>query len=151
LPKQRWFDGSGRPLPEQFHSQRLFLDPGTDASQLVQLNHYALGAAESYVLKCARGRAVHGDDRLGMDYWVDRNFCDVEDRSILNVPSLALRDELHADATLHRLHAAAVIWRKDRFRALMQEEPWRALFGRLLMTPPSRVLDRSALRRMFGP
>jgi hypothetical protein len=22
----------------------------------------------------------------------------------------------------------------------MQEEPWRALFGRLLMTPPSRAL-----------
>ncbi|MCU0828005.1 MAG: glycosyltransferase family 2 protein [Tabrizicola sp.] len=149
LPQQRWFDGSGRALPVQFHTQRLFLDPGTNASQLVQLNHYALGAAESFVLKCARGRAVHSDDRMGMDYWIDRNFNEIEDRSILALQSSGLRDALHADATLQHLHAAAVVWRNERFKSLMREEPWRALYGRLLMAPPSRVLDRAVLRRLL--
>ena len=31
-------------------------------------------------------------------------------------------------------------WRLTRFDELMKEEPFRALFGRLLMTPPSTPL-----------
>ena len=39
------------------------------------------------------------------------------------------------------LHHRAVAWRRARFAELMQAEPWRALFGRLLMTPPSHTLS----------
>ena len=51
------------------------------------------------------------------------------------------RQGLHADPLLGPLHRAAVVWRQARFETLMQQEPWRALFGRLLMTPPSQTLD----------
>jgi hypothetical protein len=138
----RWFDGSGRALPEMAQGGRIFSDFTRPNYGLVQLNHYALGAMESYVVKCDRGRANREASGLDMGYWVERNLCAVEDRSLLALDSRALRAELQADPVLGPLHRAAVRWRKDRFAALMAEEPWRALYGRLLMTPPSLVLDK---------
>jgi hypothetical protein len=150
LASQRWFDGSGGELPPLFHTQRIFADPGRDTTRLAQLNHYALGSAEGFVLKCDRGNSFQNGEPLSMDYWVDRNFCELEDRSILSLPSAALRDELHADPVLQALHQQAVVWRRDRFRALMAEEPWRALYGRLLMAPPTRLLTRAEAEAIRG-
>ncbi|MBA3911802.1 MAG: glycosyl transferase family 2 [Rhodobacter sp.] len=143
MAAQRWFDGSGRRLHAMFHTTRIFTETGRDSHQLVQLNHYALGAMESYVVKCDRGSVFPGVTSLKMDYWVDRNFSDIEDRSILGLSSADLRNALHADPVLGPLHQSAVAWRHDRFRGLMAEEAWRALYGRLLMTPPTRVLSRA--------
>lgn len=135
-----WFDGCGRRLGPQFRNQRLFSDYGQTNYDLVQLNHYPLGAMESYLLKSDRGRAVHDGDKLSMDYWVERNFCAQEDTSVLSLaPSRqAIHNELFKDKTLKKLHESAVKWRHDRFNQLMLEEPNRALFTRLLMTPPTR-------------
>lgn len=139
-----WFDGSGRQLGKGFLNQRIFSDFGQDNFQLVQLNHYPLGAMESYVVKSDRGRAVHRDDKLGMDYWVERNFADEEDTSIAGLAPArsGLQAELMADKTLSDLHQKAVAWRKARFQELMLEEPNRALFTRLLMTPLSRSISK---------
>jgi hypothetical protein len=150
-----WVDGSGRRLGRARTGGRLIAAPGEDTTGLVQLNHYALGAMESYVVKCARGRANREAAGLDMGYWVERNLCDVEDRSadLLAAPRAAWRARLMADPDLARLHAGAVGWRRARFAALMAEEPWRALMGRLMMTPPSRVLtaaEAAAIRR-FAP
>lgn len=136
----RWVDGCGRTLGPQFRNQRLFSDYGQNNYDLVQLNHYPMGAMESYVLKSDRGRAVHGGDKLGMDYWVERNFCSDEDRSVLTLGTKreAIQNELLQDNQLKTLHDSAVQWRKTRFDELMLEEPNRALFSRLLMTPPTR-------------
>jgi hypothetical protein len=139
---QRWFDGSGRRLPAVFHRDRLFSDPGSAPFALVQLNHYALGSAEGFLLKCDRGNSFQNRQPTTMDYWVDRNFCDVEEKSILDLPSTHVRQELHDDAILVSLHREAVAWRRARFATLMAEEPWRALYGRLLMTPATRALGR---------
>jgi hypothetical protein len=114
------------------------------------LNHYALGAMESYVVKCDRGRANRDSSTFDMGYWVERNFCAVEDKSILALPSAGLRAELMADETLAGLHRAAVLWRKKRFAALMAQEPWRALFGRLMMAQPTRVLTAAESRLIWG-
>ncbi len=142
---QRWFDGSGRELGPDFHAQRLFSDFGRDNFRLAQLNHYALGAMESYVVKCDRGRANRDLGAFDMAYWVERNFSTVEDSSIDSLAPArdALRSDLLADPVLGPLHAAAVAWRRQRFADLMLDEPWRALFGRLLMTPPTRALSPS--------
>ncbi|SEN34364.1 Glycosyl transferase family 2 [Gemmobacter aquatilis] len=143
LVQARWFDGSGRALGADFLTTRLFSDFGQDNYALAQLNHYALGAMESYVVKCDRGRANRESPAFDMGYWLDRNFCDVEDRSILALDSTGLRAALHADASLAALHKAAVAWRRARFRQLMAQEPWRALFGRLMMAQPSRALSQA--------
>jgi hypothetical protein len=144
----RWFDGEGRELDDKFRTQRIFSNYGRSNYALVQLNHYPLGAMESYVLKADRGRAVHSDHMLGVDYWVERNFVQEEDRSIAALgPQMTERLAAYkADAQLGALHDAAVAWRKARFDALMLQEPFRALFGRLLMTPPTRAVPLNEAR-----
>ncbi|QUJ77871.1 glycosyltransferase family 2 protein [Sulfitobacter albidus] len=146
LRHAQWVDGNGDALPDQFKTRRIFSNYGRDNYGLVQLNHYPLGALESYVLKAARGRAVHSDDMLGLDYWVERNFNTDTDTSIqsLAAPRAEAHAAIMADADLARLHTAAARWRKAEFDRLLQLEPYRALFGRLLMTPPSQPLSRQA-------
>lgn len=138
----RWFDGAGREMDPAYRRGKIFTPFGRDNYALAQLNHYALGAMASYLLKVARGRAVHEGERLGMDYWVERNWSTDEDRTIAaSAPGRAAEmARLMGDEALATLHHAAVAWRQARFEALMGEEPYRALFGRLLMTPPARPL-----------
>ena len=152
LAAAQWFDGHGRALDAQFKTRRIFSSFGQENYGLAQLNHYPLGAMESYVLKADRGRAVHSDDLLGIDYWVERNFNTDRDDSIRRYDSV--RDTylatLKSDDTLARLHDDAVAWRHARFDALMLQEPFRALFGRLLMTPPTRPVPLKAAQFMVN-
>jgi hypothetical protein len=144
--RPRWFDGSGREMPP---SSRLFSDYRQDNYQLVQLNHYALGAMESYLIKCDRGRANREASAFDMGYWIERNLSAGQDTTIQALNSTALREDLLADPVLAALHTQAVAWRHARFAALMAEEPWRALFGRLMMTGPSRTLTPLEAARLF--
>ncbi len=148
---QRWFDGSGRALPAAFHRGRIFSDVGRDPHALVQLNHYPLGAVESFLLKRDRGRAVHTGGGLDAGYWVERNFDAEDDPSILLLDSRTLRRHLHADPVLSVLHAAAVAWRHARFRTLMQEDSARSLYGQLLMAGRTRVLSKAEAEAIWKP
>ncbi|MEP5732563.1 MAG: glycosyltransferase family 2 protein [Sulfitobacter sp.] len=143
LNAARWVDGNGNTLPDPFKTKRIFSNYGRNNYKLVQLNHYPLGALESYVLKADRGRAVHSDDLLGLDYFVERNFNTDTDTTI---STLAPERNVHlvklmSDDILADLHQKAVLWRKARFEQLLQQDPFRALFGRLLMTPPSQPVS----------
>lgn len=152
LQSYRWFDCTGRELGEDFKTKRLFSNYGQDNFKLAQLNHYPLGAMESYVLKADRGRVNRADLPLGLDYWVERNFNTDEDMSIARYS--AARDGFLAawkdDARLSKLHDRAVAWRHDRFKKLMCEEPFRDLFSRLLMTAPSRPISAVTGRTLTG-
>lgn len=152
LDQAQWYDGEGRKLEDQFKQTRVFSTYGRSNYALAQLNHYALGSMESFILKADRGRAVHADHLLDVDYWVERNFNTDSDASIGSIAprSRPLRKELHADAVLGRLHAEAVAWRQARFLTLMEQEPYRALFARLLMTPPSRPISLKSARTLAG-
>ena len=138
LPAPRWFDGSGQELPALFHRQRLFSDPGRDSIRLAQMNHYALGTAEGFIVKCDRGGGSR-TSTVGADYWTDFNQCDAEDTSILDLPSRDLRAGLHADPVLGQLHRQAVAWRQHKLRALLSEDRWRGLFDLVRQMPPTRV------------
>ncbi|TLP67684.1 glycosyltransferase family 2 protein [Parasedimentitalea maritima] len=148
LRDYRWFDCEGRELGPDFKTKRLFSDYGRPNFKLAQLNHYALGAMESYVVKADRGRVNRSDLPLGMDYWVERNFNTDTDTSISRYSPLSAvtLDELKRDAKLSEIHEQAVNWRHSRFRALMQDEYFRALFSRLIMTPPSRPVSPATAR-----
>lgn len=146
LERAKWFDSAGRPLPDLYKTQRIFSTYGRDNYALAQLNHYPLGALESFVLKADRGRAVHADDALGLDYFVERNFNTDTDTSI-QASAKRRRTQLEtllADDTLRRLHDEAVAWRHSRFSQLLKTESGRALFGRLLMAGPTRPLSQKA-------
>ncbi|UWR89605.1 glycosyltransferase family 2 protein [Phaeobacter inhibens] len=147
----RWFDGSGRELDQGFKTQRIYSDYGQPNFDLVQLNHYPLGSMESYVLKAERGRVNRPGD-LGMDYWVERNFNTDEDDSVARYRPArgAIADLLREDSKLEKLHARAVQWRHEQFRTLMQQEAYRTLFSRLLMTPPSRLISPGTARTLTG-
>lgn len=155
LAHQIWVNGSGVTLPPLYHGDRVFSPLGEDHHRLVQLNHYALGAMESYVLKCDRGRANREAAPFDMGYWVERNFSDTKDRSLIDGAVAAAvateRAALGADDRLADLHTKAVAWRHQRFRVLMQAEPSRALFGRMLLTPPSRVLSAVEVLSIWQP
>ena len=152
LDSARWFDGEGRALGPEMRMGRVFSTYGRSNYALAQLNHYPLGAMESFVVKADRGRAVHSDHLLGIDYWVERNFNTDEDRSVLAMSgrTAPIRAEFGADPQLAALHEQAVAWRRTRFTELMAQEPFRALFGKLLMTPGSRPLPDTAARFLLG-
>ena len=152
LDAARWFDGSGRELDARFKRQQIFSPFGRDNYALAQLNHYPLGAMESYIVKRDRGRAVHDADALGMSYWCERNWCSEPDDTILALKQARDRElsALKSDAPLADMHENAVAWRHARFESLMREEPNRALYGRLLMTPPARAVTHESARRLFA-
>jgi len=152
LADAKWYDSHGRPLPDLFKTKRIFSTYGRDNYGLAQLNHYPLGSVESYVLKSHRGRAVHSDDTLGLDYWVERNLNTDTDTTIhaLRPAREAQQAALMADPVLADLHHAAVAWRHRMFDTLMQQEPYRALFGRLLMAGPTQPVPLRTAQFMMG-
>ncbi|WP_322865679.1 glycosyltransferase family 2 protein [Aquicoccus sp. G2-2] len=148
LADARWFDGEGRELPPKFRTGRIFSNYGQPNFALAQLNHYPLGSMENFIVKADRGRAVHDAHMLDVDYWVERNYMIEEDSTImaLSAARAARLKALRADPTLCDLHTRAVAWRKARFLDLLRDERFRALYGRLLQTPPSRPVSQQAAR-----
>mgnify|MGYP000017636700 CR=1 FL=1 len=147
-----WFDGAGRALPPEMTTGRVFSDYRLPQHELVQLNHYPLGAVESYVLKSDRGRAVHSEDQLGLDYWVERNLNTDEDRTALALWDRAqpIREALAADPQLGPLHEQAVAWRKARLDLLLEQDRFRDLYARLFMTPPSQPLPDDVAKELLN-
>ena len=151
-PKQHspgpWVDGNGAPLPQR---------PGTviptQASRygLAQINHYALGSVESFLVKVDRGKPNHSNDPIDLAYWIDRNFNTVEDTRILR-HQRGIADGLAdfmADPVLADLHAAGVAWRKARIAALLQESDSFYLYSRILQTGDTQALPETRQRQLF--
>ena len=69
---------------------------------LLQLNHYALRSAESFLIKRQRGRALHVDRSIGINYWIRMDWSDFRDITIKrNMPRLrAEYDRLMQDDKL---------------------------------------------------
>lgn len=152
LPAERWFDGSGRALPAEFVKGRLFLPLGQDNVALAQVNHYALGSIEDFLLKCDRGRANRDAAAFDAGYWLERNFSAEDELSIhaLRPRSAPLRRALRDDPVLARLHRAALDWRRARLGALLADEAWRGFLGRLMLSAPARLLTEPEARRIWG-
>ena len=60
----------GRGLPSAFKTKQLFSDYTQDNYKLAQINHYALGAMQSFILKAMRGRSGSSYQGLNMDIGV---------------------------------------------------------------------------------
>lgn len=151
LEQAKWVDGSGVALPDRYKKKGMFTQPGRSCFGLAQVNHYPLGSMQSFIVKSARGRAVHSDQRLGMDYWVERNWNLVEDRSI-DETSHARHMQLNqfmSDPVLNDLHRLSFQWRVKRFSELMDEDEMRSLYGRLQMTPSTRELSIEQVRNLY--
>lgn len=108
---------------------------------LVQLNHYALRARDTFLLKVHRGNANHTNSEKSakeivtdqMAYWRRYDHNHQHDMRIgVMVDDVATaRDELLKDPELRQLHEAAVTIAQDRIAELKQDETMQALLGRM--------------------
>lgn len=108
---------------------------------LVQLNHYALRARDTFLLKVHRGNANHAksdktpneivSDQMG--YWrrYDHNHQHETRISVMADDVAAMRDELLKDPELRQLHEAAVSIAQDRIAELKQDTTMQALLKRV--------------------
>jgi hypothetical protein len=68
-----WVNGSGVPLPESMYRNGWRSTVTTYGYDMVQLNHYAVRSAESFLVKRDRGRVNHVDRDQGLAYWFRMN------------------------------------------------------------------------------
>lgn len=152
-----WVDGGGNVLPEEFAKKDARINMfGIQAStDLVQLNHYSLRSAESFMTKRARGLPNHVDREIGLGYWVERNFNTVEDSSIQRMAAAtkAKLEGLLQIKTVSNLHKKACQIHKSRFDEMMKNRANIQLFWHLALSassqPPNTALARTQINRII--
>lgn len=143
-----WVDGNGHAFALTDSS---FSVTAEDRYGLAQINHYALGSAESFLVKAARGRPNHMDQPIDLGYWVERNFNAVEDTRILRHAG-ALRDgvaALMADDALRHLHDQGIAWRQARIARALTDHEQFLLFTRLAQCPATPVLPMDLQKQLL--
>ncbi len=148
--KVLWVNGSGRPMGPEVAEKGWRSSLKTIGYDLIQLNHYALRSAESYLIKRQRGRALHVDRSIGINYWVRMDWSDYKDVTIQrNLPRMqAELARLMADPELARLHRAGCDWHRAKAAELHQNPEFEALYQLALetrLTPLERVAYALAL------
>lgn len=125
-----WVNGSGQRMEDTVKERGWRSEARSIGYDLVQLNHYALRSAESFLVKRQRGRALHVDRSIGLNYWVRMDWGDCTDLTIQrNVPRLRAEiDSLLADDALRALHERGLDWHRRKAEALKQEPGFAALF-----------------------
>ena len=122
------------------------IDYGYD---LVQLNHYAVRSAESFLVKRDRGRVNHVDRDQGLAYWFRMNNNFEEDLSIQ--PRLAKMqaelDRLMQDPEIAAAHHHSVACHRAKIDELRATENYSNFFAEL--TSP-RMEHLSRLHGHFG-
>ena len=114
-----WVNGAGRPMPRAYLSSGWLSRPGFFGDSLVQINHYAVRSADSFLVKSHRGISQLTDAKVEYDYWCLRNFNfeqDLEAQTLVPEQKAALASLL-SDAELAGLHTAA----RDRHRAYVAD------------------------------
>jgi len=152
-----WVDGGGIPLPESFAKQdgRINMFGIQASADLVQLNHYSLRSAESFMVKRTRGLPNHMEREIGLGYWVERNFNTVEDTSIQHMiaATQAKLGQLMQLKSVSNLHKKAYQSHKARFNEMMTNRADIQLFWHLTLSAasqaPSANLTRTQINRII--
>lgn len=143
-PDIKWVNGSGRDVTEDYIKGGWRSSKKTVGYDLVQLNHYALRSAESFLIKRQRGRALHVDRSIGLNYWIRMDWSDFKDITIKrNIPrARAEYDRLMSDPKLRALHEAGLKWHKEKVEALHKMPEFQELYAQALkvnLTETERV------------
>lgn len=145
----KWVNGSGIPLPRNMFRNAWRSTARTVGYDLVQLNHYAVRSAESFLVKRDRGRVNHVDRDQGLAYWFRMNNNAIEDRSIQRmIPAMqAEMDRLLADPEIAKAHAHSVACHRDKIVELKSTENYSKFYADLT----SDRLERLArMHHVFG-
>lgn len=129
----RWLNGSGRPMPKEMYRNGWRSTLETYGYDWVQLNHYAVRSAESFLVKRDRGRVNHVDRDQGLNYWFRMNHNADEDRSIRRmIPAAQAEfDRLMADPDIRAAHDHSVACHRAKIAELMTTENYRNFYGEL--------------------
>lgn len=135
-PKVKWVNGSGQPMAESVHQKGWRSDLKSIGYDLLQLNHYALRSAESFLIKRQRGRALHVDRAIGLNYWVRMDWSGNRDITIKrNIPRVrAEMARLMQDDEVRHLHEAGIAWHKAKLRELHDTPEFEELYAQALET-----------------
>jgi len=164
-PKQRpdslphWRGGGGEALAAWFakSDQRLSLLGASAGAmspagrELVELHHYSLRSAQSFVVKSDRGLPNRSDKALDIGYWLERNYNSIENTAALRHQE-ALNAELarlRAIPQLAALEAEAKEWHQQQFARLMQQEPYLRLYGQCLHCASATALPTGLERMLY--
>jgi len=145
----KWVNGSGKPMPSEMYRNGWRSTITTFGYDLVQLNHYAVRSAESFLVKRDRGRVNHVDRDQGLVYWFRMNNNAVEERSIQRmIPAVrAELDRLMADPDIAAAHAYSVEQHSAKIRELKAGDSYAAFYKEL--TSP-RMEKLSRMHSKFG-
>ncbi|PIE06461.1 MAG: glycosyl transferase family 2 [Rhodobacterales bacterium] len=140
----KWVNGNAAQMPAGFHESGWRSDTRTIGYDLLQLNHYPLRSAESFLVKRQRGRALHVDRGIGLNYWIRMDWGGNKDVTIQrNIPRVrAEMARLMADAEVKRLHEAGVAWHKAKARELRALPEFAALYDE------ARATDLTEMERV---
>ncbi|MEW9920210.1 glycosyltransferase family 2 protein [Marimonas sp. MJW-29] len=118
--KITWVNGSGKDITDARAKNGWRSDLKTIGYDLVQLNHYALRSSDSFLVKRQRGRALHVDRSIGVDYWTRMDWNTHQDLTIKrNLARLASEiDRLKAYPGIAECHAASVAWHREKIASL---------------------------------
>ena len=78
----KWVNGNGAVMDGSIADNGWRSSLKSIGYDLIQLNHYALRSAESYLIKRQRGRALHVDRSIGINYWLRMDFNSHKDVTI---------------------------------------------------------------------
>lgn len=147
--KIRWYNGSGKPMPREEYRNAWRSNADTYGYDMVQLNHYAVRSAESFLVKRDRGRVNHVDRDQGLAYWFRMNNNYVEERSIQRmIPKLrAEYDRLLADPEIAAQHEACVVAHREKIDGLRATENYSKFYGELT---GARMEKLARLHHHFG-
>jgi hypothetical protein len=130
----KWVNGSGRDMTADALRNGWRSSKKNVGYDLLQLNHYALRSAESFLIKRQRGRALHVDRSIGLNYWIRMDWSDFRDITIKrNLPRLrAEYDRLMADPALKAAHDAGFAWHRAKAAELHATPEFSDLYRQAL-------------------
>lgn len=148
--KVKWVNGSGKDMTKDVATNGWRSSKKNVGYDLLQLNHYALRSAESFLIKRQRGRALHVDRSIGINYWIRMDWSDFRDITIKrNVPRLrAEYDRLMADDVLRDWHKTGLEWHRAKAAELHENPEFADLYRDALavkLTETERVAYALAL------
>ena len=148
--KVKWVNGSGRDMTKEAAENGWRSSKKSIGYDLIQLNHYALRSAESFLIKRQRGRALHVDRSIGLNYWIRMDWSDFRDITIKrNIPRLrAEYDRLMQDDQLRNWHEKGIAWHRAKADELHGMAEFQELYDQALkikLTETERVAYTLAL------
>lgn len=129
----RWVNGNARDITGEVAMKGWRSTRSTVGYDLLQLNHYPLRSAESFLIKRQRGRALHVDRSIGLNYWIRNDWSGARDISIQRHSARVQAElaRLMDDPELARLHCEGVAWHQTKAAELRQTPEFRDLFDQV--------------------